>query len=65
MSPQVYEVKPNYVSPMDRQDKIYMDLRPLQVLSTEVQTITKKHQKLNKYKITFKSGDTFFANQGF
>ena len=65
MSPQVYEVKPNYISPMDRQDKIYWDLRPLQVLSTEVQTITKKHQKLNKYKITFKSGDTFFANQGF
>jgi hypothetical protein len=65
MSPQVYEVRPNYVSPMDRQDKIYWDLRPLQVLSTEVDTITKKHQKLNKYKITFKSGDTFFANQGF
>jgi hypothetical protein len=64
-SPQVYEVKPNFISPMDRQDKIYWDLRPIQVLSTQVDTITKKHQKLNKYRITFKSADTFFANQGF
>lgn len=64
-SPQVYEVKPNYISPMDRQDKIYWDLRPLQVLSTEVETITKKHKKLNKYRITFKSADTFFTNRGF
>jgi len=64
-SPQVYEVKPNFISPMDRQDKIYWDLRPLQVLSTEVETITKKHRKLNKYRITFKSADTFFANRGF
>ena len=65
MSPQVYEVRPNFISPMDRQDKIYWDLRPLQILSTEVETITKKHKKLNKYRITFKSADTFFANQGF
>tara|TARA_R110000868_G_scaffold370916_3_gene634441 strand:+ start:12412 stop:14016 length:1605 start_codon:yes stop_codon:yes gene_type:complete len=65
MSPQVYEVRPNYISPMDRQDKIYWDLRPIQVLSTEVETITKKHRKLNKYRITFKSADTFFANRGF
>jgi hypothetical protein len=64
-SPQVYEVRPNFISPMDRQDKIYWDLRPLQVLSTQVDTVTKKHQKLNKYRITFKSADTFFANQGF
>ena len=64
-SPQVYEVKPNFISPMDRQDKIYWDLRPLQILSTQVDTVTKKHQKLNKYRITFKSADTFFANQGF
>ena len=64
-SPQVYEVKPNYISPMDRQDKIYWDLRPIQVLSTQVDKITKKHQKLNKYRITFKSADTFFANRGF
>ena len=64
-SPQVYEVKPNFISPMDRQDKIYWDLRSLQVLSTEVETITKKHRKLNKYRITFKSADTYFANRGF
>jgi hypothetical protein len=64
-SPQVYEVRPNYISPMDRQDKIYWDLRPVQVLSTEVDTITKKHKKLNKYRITLKYADTFFANQGF
>lgn len=64
-SPQVYEVKDDFISPMDRQDKIYKDLRPLQVLSTEVQTITKKHQKLNKYRITFKRADSFFVNKGF
>lgn len=64
-SPQVYEVKPNYVSPMDRPDKIYWDLRPVQVLSTEVETITKKHRKLNKYRITLKYADTFFVNRGF
>jgi hypothetical protein len=64
-SPQVYEVKPNYISPMDRQDKIYWDLKPLQVISTEVEHITKKHKKLNKYRITFKSADTFFTNRGF
>jgi hypothetical protein len=48
MSPQVYEMKEDYISPLDRQDYLYKDLRPIQVLSTEVQTITKKHQKLNK-----------------
>jgi len=64
-SSQVYEVRSNYISPMDRQDKIYWDLRPVQVLSTEVDTITKKHKKLNKYRITLKYADTFFANQGF
>ncbi len=64
-SPQVYEVKENFISPMDRQDKIYWDLRPVQILSTEVETITKKHRKLNKYRITLKYADTFFANQGF
>jgi hypothetical protein len=64
-SPQVYEVKENFISPMDRQDKIYWDLRPVQILSTEVDTITKKHKKLNKYRITLKYADTFFANQGF
>jgi hypothetical protein len=64
-SPQVYEVNEDFISPMDRQDKYYKDLKPLQVLSTEVQTITKKHQKLNKYRITFKRADSFFVNRGF
>ena len=64
-SPQVYEMKNDFISPMDRQDKIYKDLRPLQILSTEVQTITKKHQKLNKYRITVKYADSFFVNKGF
>jgi hypothetical protein len=64
-STQVYEVKPNFKSPIDSASKIYWDLKPIQVLSTEVDTITKKHQKLNKYRITFKTADTFFANRGF
>jgi hypothetical protein len=65
MSPQVYEVKEDYVSPLDRQDKVYKDLRPVQVISTEVETITKKHKKLNKYKITLKRANTYFINKGF
>lgn len=65
MSPQVYEIKPDYISPLDRQDKYYKDLRPIQVLATEVQTITKKHQKLNKYRITCKYANTYFVNKGF
>lgn len=65
LSPQVYEMKPDYVSPINRQDYLYKDLRPIQILSTEVQTITKKHQKLNKYKITYKYADGFFVNRGF
>ena len=64
-SPQVYEMKPDFISPMDRQDKVYKDLRPVQILSTEVETITKKHRKLNKYRITLKSADSFFVNKGF
>jgi len=64
-SPQVYLMKPDFVSPMDRQDKVYKDLTPLQILSTEVDTITKKHKKLNKYRITFKTANTFFTNRGF
>jgi hypothetical protein len=64
-SPQVYEMRPDYISPINSPNIIYKDLRPLQVLSTEVDTITKKHKKLNKYRITFKSADTFFANKGF
>ena len=64
-SPQVYEVKDDYVSPIDRQDKIFKDFRPVQILSTEVETITKKHKKLNKYRITMKYASTFFVNKGF
>ena len=65
VSPQVYEMKPDYVSPINSANIIYKDLRPLQILSTEVERITKKHRKLNKYRITFKYADTFFANRGF
>lgn len=65
MSPQVYEMKEDFVSPMNRQDYVYKDLRPIQVLSTEVQTITKKHQKLNKYRITCKYADGYFVSKGF
>jgi hypothetical protein len=65
MSPQVYEMKEDYISPLDRQDYLYKDLRPIQVLSTEVQTITKKHQKLNKYRITCKYADGYFVSKGF
>lgn len=65
ISPQVYEIKEDFVSPIDRQDKVYKDLRPVQVLSTEVETITKKHRKLNKYRITCKYADSYFVNKGF
>ena len=64
-SPQIYLLREDYVSPIDRQNKIYKDLRPLQLLSTQVDTITKKHKKLNKYSITFKTGDSYFVNKGF
>jgi hypothetical protein len=64
-SPQVYEMKQDYQSPIDTQNIAFKDMRPLQILSTEVQTITKKHQKLNKYRITLKTADTFFVNRGF
>ena len=65
MSPQVYEMLPDFTSPLDRQDKVYKDLKPVQVLSTEVETITKKHQKLNKYRITCKYADGYFVSKGF
>ena len=64
-SPQVYIMDEDYVSPIDRQDKIYKDLKPVHVLSTEVEHITKKHQKLNKYSITLKTSDNYFVNKGF
>jgi hypothetical protein len=65
LSPQVYEMKPSFISPMGCQDEYYMDLRPVQILSTEVETITKKHKKLNKYRITLKYADSWFSNKGF
>ena len=64
-SPIVYEMKDDYISPLDRQDKVYKDLRPIQILSTEVETINTKHKKLNKYRITCKYADGFFVNKGF
>lgn len=64
-SPIVYEMKEDYISPLDRQDKVYKDLRPIQILSTEVETINTKHKKLNKYRITCKYADGFFVNKGF
>ena len=64
-SPQVYEIKEDFISPLDRQDKVYKDLRPIQILSTEVETINTKHKKLNKYRITCKYADGFFVNKGF
>jgi hypothetical protein len=64
-SPQVYIDNGDYVSPIDRQDKIYKDLTPVQILSTEVETINENHKKLNKYRITLKTADTFFVNKGF
>jgi hypothetical protein len=65
LSPQVYLIKGDYISPIDRNNKIYKDLRPVLVTSTSVDTITKKHSKLNKYRITLKTSDTYFVNKGF
>ena len=64
-SPQVYIMKKDYISQVGPETIIYKDLTPTQVLSTEVETITKKHQKLNKYKITMKVANNFFVNKGF
>jgi hypothetical protein len=58
-------MKPDFISQIDRQDKVYKDMRVVQVLSTEVETITKNHKKLNKYRITLKAADSFFVNRGF
>ena len=65
LSPQVYEVKDDFISQLDRQDKVYKDLRPVQVISTQVETINKKHQKLFRYRITLQYGSTYFVNKGF
>ena len=67
-SPQVYIMKNEYHSQIGASlvtSTIFKDLTPTQVLSTEVDTITKKHQKLNKYKITMKVANNFFVNKGF
>jgi hypothetical protein len=64
-SPQVYIMKGDYISQVGPNSILYKDLVPTQVLSTEVETITKKHQKLNKYKITMKVANNFFVNKGF
>jgi hypothetical protein len=64
-SPQVYIMRNDFVSRIDSHNIIYKDLRPVQILSTQVDTITKKHQKLNKYNITMKTSDNFFVNKGF
>lgn len=64
-SPQVYIMKGDYISQVGPESIVYKDLTPTQVLSTEVETITKKHQKLNKYKITMKVANNFFVNKGF
>lgn len=65
VSPQVYIMKNDYVSPIDRQNKIYKDIRPVQVTSSTVDTMTKKHSKMNKYRITLVTGDSYFVNKGF
>lgn len=65
LSPQVYIMRPDYISPIDVANKIYKDLRPVQVISTAVDTMTKKHSKLNKYRITLKTGDSYFVAKGF
>lgn len=64
-SPQVYIMNKDYISLIDRQDKLYKDLQPVQIISTEVDHITQKHKKLNKYRITLKTANNFFANKGF
>ena len=64
-SPQIYLMGDDFISPIDRQNKIYKSLSPLQLLSTQVDHITKKHKKLNKYSITFKTGNSYFVNKGF
>jgi len=64
-SPQVYIMSKDFVSPINENNIVYKDLTPVQILSTEVETITKKHRKLNKFRITMKAADSFFVNRGF
>ena len=64
-SPQVYIMQGDYISTINRQDYVYKSLTPVQVMSTSVDTITKKHKKLNKYRITLRTANSFFVNKGF
>ena len=64
-SPQIYIMEQDYVSPIDVSNKIYKDLKPVQLLSTSVEKFKRKHQKLNKYKITLKTANTYFVSKGF
>ena len=64
-SPQIYIMRSDYISKLDNQNKIYKDLRPVVILSSQVETINKKHSKLNKYQITLKTSDSYFVNKGF
>lgn len=63
-SPQVYEIKGNYISPIDRQDKVYVDIVPMEIVSRDVMTINRNNQKLVKYRITLKYADMYFNNRG-
>ena len=65
LSPQVYILRDDYVSSLEQPNKVLKDLRPVQITSTSVDTITKKHSKLNKYSITMKTSDSYFVNKGF
>lgn len=65
LSPQVYIMKQDYISTIDRQNKLYKDLSPVQVISTSVETLNKKHNKLRKYRITLKAADNYFVSKGF
>lgn len=64
-SPQVYIMKEDYISKIDRQDKIYKDLQPVTITSTDVETFRKKHAKLNNYRINLSVANNFFINKGF
>ena len=55
----------DFISPIDVPNKIYKDLTPLQISSTQVDVITKKHSKMNKYQITFTTANNYFVNRGF
>jgi hypothetical protein len=58
-------MKGDYISTIDRQNKIYKDLNPVDVISTSVERLNKKHNKLRKYRITLKAADSYFVAKGF